>query len=107
MSSKDTDGTREVEVSPTGEVREVDDPSTQANRSPEEIEADIAAQREQLAETIDALTTKLDVKSQAKAKAAEVRDRATTSDGKPRPELLVAAGVVVAVAVGVWWWRHR
>jgi hypothetical protein len=76
--------------------------------TPEEIEADIAAQREQLAETIDALTTKLDVKTQAKAKAAEVRDRATTDAGKPRPELLVGAGAVVVVAVGLWWWRsHR
>lgn len=100
----DTDDTRRVEVSPTGEVREVQD---QANRTPEEIEADIAAQREQLAETIDALTTRLDVKTQAKAKAADVRDRATTDDGKPRPELLIGVGVVVALAVGVWWWRRR
>lgn len=75
--------------------------------SPEELEADIAEQREQLAETIDALTAKLDVKSQAKAKAADVRDRATTDTGKPRPELLVGAGVVVALVVGVLVWRHR
>ena len=76
-------------------------------RTPEEIEADIAAQREQLAETIDALTHKLDVKSQAKAKAADVKERATTETGKPRPELLVGAGVVVAVVVGVLVWRRR
>jgi hypothetical protein len=75
--------------------------------SPEEIETDIAEQREQLAETIDALTAKLDVKSQAKAKAADVRDRATTDTGKPRPELLVGAGVLVAVVVGVLVWRHQ
>ena len=90
----------EVEVTPDGEVRE-------ATRTPDEIEADIAVQREQLAETIDALTAKLDVKSQAKAKAAEVKDRATTDSGKPRPELLVGAGVVVALVVGVVVWRHR
>jgi hypothetical protein len=75
--------------------------------SPEELETDIAEQREQLAETIDALTAKLDVKSQAKAKAADVRDRATTDTGKPRPELLVGAGVLVAVVVGVLVWRHQ
>ena len=91
----------EVEVTSSGEVRDV------PPRSPDEIEADIEAQREQLAETIDALTAKLDVKSQARAKAAEVRDRATTDAGKPRPELLVGAGVLVAVVVGVLIWRHR
>ena len=77
------------------------------SQTPEELEADIAEQREQLAETIDALTAKLDVKSQAKAKAADVKDRATTDSGKPRPELLVGAGVLVAVVVGVIVWRHR
>ena len=74
--------------------------------TPEQIESDIEAQREQLAETIDALTAKLDVKSQAKAKVADVKDRATTDSGKPRPELLVGAGVLVAVVVGVLVWRH-
>ena len=77
------------------------------SQTPEELEADIAEQREQLAETIDALTAKLDVKSQAKAKAADVKDRVTTDSGKPRPELLVGAGVLVAVVVGVLVWRHR
>ena len=100
MSSSNGHREVEVEVTPTGEVREV-------ARTPDEIEADIAVQREQLAETIDALTAKLDVKSQAKAKAAEVKDRATTDSGKPRPELLVGAGVLVAVVVGVVVWRQR
>ena len=74
--------------------------------TPEQIESDIEAQREHLAETIDALTAKLDVKSQAKAKVADVKDRATTDSGKPRPEVLVGVGVVVAVVVGVLVWRH-
>lgn len=75
--------------------------------SPEQIESDIEAQREQLAETIDALTAKLDVKSQAKAKVADVKDRATTDSGTPRPELLVGAGVLVALVVGAILWRHH
>ncbi len=75
--------------------------------TPDQLEADIAQQREQLAETIDALTAKLDVKSRAKATAADVRDRATTETGKPRPELLVGVGAFVAAAVGVWWWKRR
>ena len=84
MSSKNGDGgrdvddTRQVEVSRTGEVREVADPAAKDTRSPEEIESDIAAQREQLAETIDALSAKLDVKSQAQAKVEEAKQSAQT-----------------------------
>lgn len=76
-------------------------------RTPGQIEADIERQRDQLAETVDQLTHKLDVKTQAKAKAAELQDRATTDDGRPRPEL-VAAGVSVLLLIGVLvWWRRR
>jgi hypothetical protein len=76
--------------------------------SPETIEADIARQREQLAATVDELQHRLDVKAQAKEKVAEVKDRATTDTGKPRPELAVAAVVAAAVVVLVIWRRsHR
>ncbi len=77
------------------------------NRTPEQIEADIEAQRAQLAETVDQLTAKLDVKSQARAKVADVKHRATTDDGAPRPEVLAAAGSLVAMALVLVWWRHR
>lgn len=92
---------REVEVTSSGAVREVP-PS-----SPEEIVADIEHQREELAETLDALAAKLDVKSHARDAVADVKDRATTDTGRPRTELLVAGGAVVVALVGVWWWRHR
>ena len=76
--------------------------------TPETIEADIARQREQLAATFDELQHRLDVKAQAKEKVAEVKDRATTDTGKPRPELAVAAFVAAAVVVLVIWRRsHR
>ncbi|MDQ6687833.1 MAG: DUF3618 domain-containing protein [Actinomycetota bacterium] len=63
--------------------------------TPEDIQADIEQQREQLAETVDALQAKLDVKSQAKAKVARLQDKATTAEGAPRPEV-IAGGVAVA-----------
>ena len=77
------------------------------NRTPEQIEAEIAAQRAQLADTVDQLSAKLDVKSQARARVADVKHRATTDDGAPRPEVLAAAGSLVAMALVLVWWRHR
>ena len=43
---------------------------------PDEIRRDIEQTREQLAETVDALTARLDVKSRANDKVREVRDTA-------------------------------
>jgi hypothetical protein len=88
------------------------------NQTPEQIQADIEVQRERLAGTVDALSAKFDVKTQAKAKVddakastsakvAELKDRATTSQGRPRPDLLVMGATVVVVAVAIVWWRRR
>ena len=76
-------------------------------RTPEDIEADIERQRAQLAETVDQLTHKLDVKAQGKAKVEDLKDRATTDTGSPRPELIgAAAGAVLLVGLLVWWRRR-
>lgn len=75
--------------------------------TPEEIQADIDRQREQLAQTVDALSHKLDVKSQAQAKVARIRDGATTDSGKPRPELVAVSVAGVAAVVALIWWRRR
>ena len=77
------------------------------NRTPEQIETEIAAQRAQLADTVDQLSARLDVKSRASAKAIELKDRATTDDGAPRPEVLAAVGSLVAMTLVLVWWRHR
>jgi MYXO-CTERM domain-containing protein len=74
--------------------------------TPEEIEAEIARQREELAATVTELHARLDVKARTKAKAAELRGRATTPDGKPDPRV-VAAAVAVVVLAGVAFWRRH
>jgi hypothetical protein len=72
-----------------------------------DIEADIEAQREHLADTVDQLAHKLDVKAQAKERASQVKDRATTDDGRPRPALLGALlGLVLVAGLAVWWRRR-
>jgi hypothetical protein len=73
-----------------------------SGRTPEELQAEVEQQREQLAGTIDALSAKLDVKAQAQAKVAEVKGTA-----RNRPELVAAAGVLLVAAVAVIWWRKR
>jgi hypothetical protein len=77
------------------------------HKTPEELEAEIAVQREQLAGTVDQLAAKLDVKSQAQQKVAALKDSATTDDGRPRNEVLAAAGSLVAMAVVLLLWRRR
>ncbi len=78
-----------------------------AARTPEQIEAEIEAQRAQLAGTVDQLAAKLDVKSQAKDKVASIKDSATTDSGQPRTEVLAAAGSLVAMALVLLLWRRR
>jgi len=98
----------------------------------EELQANIEQTRQELGETVDALTAKLDVKSRARARVndtklrardqltevqarakdltMQARSKATTDEGRPAPAVLAgAAGVLVSVlvATGLVMWRKR
>jgi len=77
------------------------------SQTPQQIEAEIEAQRARLGATVDALAAKLDVKSRASAKAADLKDRATTDTGRPRPDLLAVAAVALGLLVALSVWRRR
>lgn len=62
----------------------------------QQLEADIAAQRAELADTVDQLAHKLDVKAQAKARLDRIG---------PQQIALVAAAAVTLIALV--WWRRR
>jgi len=67
-----------------------------SNRTPAQIEAEIEEQRAQLAATVDQLSAKFDVKA-----------RMTTESGRPRPEVVAAAGSLIAMTAALVWWRRR
>jgi hypothetical protein len=72
-----------------------------------DLEAEIEEQREHLADTVDQLAHKLDVKAQAKERAEDLKNRMTTDDGKPRPAVYATvAGVLMATGLFVWWRRR-
>lgn len=64
--------------------------------SPEQLEARVALQRDQLARTVDALSARLDVKHRAVEKVART----------PKPVLFAPVVLVVAIA-GLVVWRRK
>ena len=100
----------------------------------EDIQADIERTREELGETIEALSAKADVKSRVKKKAADTkdditekfyetkeialekahaaqsaaRDAVTDDTGSVKPGVpLIAALIAAAVVIGLVVWRRR
>jgi MYXO-CTERM domain-containing protein len=95
---------------------------------PDEIQADIERTREDLAETVDELTARLDVKGRVQGKVAGVKhdaaeqlhhateraneqlhqlsDRATDERGRPTPPV-IAVGAALLVVVALVVWRRR
>jgi hypothetical protein len=81
-----------------------------------DLEADIEHTRRELADTVDALTAKLDVKEQARQKVADTKEtvvhkadtiRHTATDNPQRTVPVVAALLLGALAVGFVVWRRR
>jgi Protein of unknown function (DUF3618) len=106
-----------------------DKPEPGPDAGVEDIQADIEATRNELGQTVEALSAKLDVKQQAKQKVddtkelianktqtvrskssevgSQVVDVATDDEGSIRPVVPVAALALAAVIVGVVIWRRR
>jgi hypothetical protein len=75
------------------------------SNDPDAIRQDIERTREELAETVDALHAKLDVRTQARERVARMKEQATTETGRPRPEVVAAVVGAVLLVAGLVWWR--
>ena len=74
----------------------------------QELRTQIERTREQLGQTVEQLAAKADVKSMARAKAADLAGRAKGLIAKQRPvPLAVAAGAILAGCLGLLWWKKR
>ncbi|MDA4109713.1 DUF3618 domain-containing protein [Mycolicibacterium holsaticum] len=79
-----------------------------------EIEADIEQTRDELGQTVAALSSKLDVKERSRQKAAETKERVAekadtlrhTATDNPSRTVPIAI-VVLAVLAGIVIWRRR
>ncbi|MGB7448580.1 MAG: DUF3618 domain-containing protein [Ornithinimicrobium sp.] len=93
--STDTNGTGEA--------------TPQRSTDPDQIEAEIESTREDLSDTVDALSRKLDVKSQAQDRVEEVKSRAlgakdraqaNWADPESRNEMMAKAAPVAGAVAG-------
>ena len=82
-------------------------PTTPSSPEIDQLQSEIEETRAQLADTVDQLAAKADVKARAKAQAADLRDRATGPDGSPRPSVLLGAVAAVGLVVGLVVWKRR
>lgn len=87
------------------------DDSQKDTRTAKEIERDLAATREELGETLEALSAKLDVKSRATAWAKDTAERAQVQARvlleERGPEVRVAAGTAALAIVALVVRRSR
>ncbi|SUA03687.1 Protein of uncharacterised function (DUF3618) [Mycolicibacterium fortuitum] len=80
----------------------------------EELQSDIDKTRDELGQTVAALSDKLDLKGRAQDKAAETKEavvdraHAATEAAQSKPAIPVAAVIATLAAIGLLvWWRRR
>jgi hypothetical protein len=81
----------------------------------DDIQADIERTRQELGDTVGALSAKLNVKERAKDKAVESKERVVDTAHtvgriatQPRVKMPVIAVLVIGLTVGiVIWWKRR
>ena len=72
-----------------------------ADRTPAQIEADIAATRARLASTVDELVDKAHPKNVVKRQVEQARAQVYDADGRLRTQKLVAVGGAAVSVIGV------
>lgn len=72
----------------------------------DDLQADIEQTRQELGQTVAALSAKLDVKQRARQKALETRDRIATTT-QDHQEAVIAALMGAAILVGLLVWTRR
>jgi ElaB/YqjD/DUF883 family membrane-anchored ribosome-binding protein len=73
----------------------------------DQIKAEIEATREQLARTVDELSSRLDVPARAKESAARARDTAVETYRESPPLVIGAAIILAGLVAGLVVWRRR
>ena len=74
---------------------------------PEAIKADIEATREQLAQTVDELAARLDVRSHAQERLLRARDTVVETYRESPPVVLGVTTALVATVLGLLVWRRK
>jgi uncharacterized protein DUF3618 len=108
MTTNETGAHRADDSSAPG----TDDNGTDTSPEVAELQADIERTRADLADTVDQLTAKLDVKTRVRSKVAETKDtagvqlrklqdQATDDNGRPTPATIGVGGGTLAAAVAV------
>jgi anti-sigma factor RsiW len=86
---------------PKGASVQVSDTKTTAARTPEQIEADIAATRARLASTVDDLVDRAHPRNVVKHQVEQARAQVFDESGRLRTEKLVAVGAAAVAVIGV------